>query len=191
VAILDAGIALAREIGLSGLSVGALAERVGMSKSGLFAHFGSKEAIQLGVLKATQQRFEDEVARPAFAAPRGVARLNNLFLGWLAWAANQPQPGGCVILAAASEFDDRPGPVRDYLCAQQEAWLLALRRTVGFAVEADEMPANTDADQFAFEFFGLILSTHHHVRLLRNQQFILRAQAAYARLIKHPPLVAA
>lgn len=186
-AILEAGMALAGEVGLAGLTIGELAERAGMSKSGLFAHFGSKEELQLAVLRAAQARFDDAVSRPAFNAPRGLLRLRSLFSRWLEWAAAQQQRGGCVMLAAASEFDDRPGPVRDHLAAQQRGWLAALGRTVGFAVEAGELPADTDTEQFAFEIFGLILSTHHYSRLLADARFIDMARIGLERLIGAPP----
>ncbi|MEH6460734.1 TetR/AcrR family transcriptional regulator [Chitinimonas sp. JJ19] len=187
-AILDTGIALAREVGLGALTIGELAERVGMSKSGLFAHFGAKEELQLAVLRAAQARFDENVSRQAFLAPRGLARLRELYKRWLGWAASNRQPGGCLMLAAASEFDDRPGPVRDYLARQQEGWLAGLSRTVGFAVEAGELPENTDTEQFAFELFGLILSTHHHVRLLQDERYFALAQAGLERLINAAPL---
>jgi AcrR family transcriptional regulator len=186
-AILEAGIALAREVGLSALTIGELADRVHMSKSGLFAHFGSKEELQLAVLKAAQAKFDDDVSRPAFRSPRGLERLRDLFSRWLAWGAAQPTPGGCLILAAVSEFDDRPGAVRDYLATQQRGWLAGLARAVGFAIEAGELPADTDADQFAFELFGLILSTQHHARLLGDLSYLKRAEAGLERLITAPP----
>lgn len=186
-AILDAAIALAREVGLGALTIGELAERVGMSKSGLFAHFGSKEGLQLATLKAAQLRFDEEVSKVAFQAPRGVLRLRALFERWLAWAAAQRQPGGCLMIAAASEFDDVPGPVRDFLAQQQQGWLVGLGRTVQFAIDGGELPADTDTAQFAFELFGLILSTHHHVRLLNDAHFLASAQRGFERLIAAPP----
>jgi AcrR family transcriptional regulator len=190
-AILEAGVALAREVGLSAVTIGELAERVQMSKSGLFAHFGAKEELQLAVLKAAQAKFDDEVSRLAFQAPRGLARLRDLFSRWLAWGAAQPTPGGCLILAAVSEFDDRPGAVRDYLAEQQRAWLKGLARAVGFAIEAGELPPNTDTGQFAFEMFGLILSTQHHARLLDDLRYLKCAEAGLERLISSPPCLAA
>ena len=96
-----------------------------------------------------------------------------------------------MILAAASEFDDRPGPIRDFLCTQQDGWLTGLRRTIGFAIEVGELPAETDTRQFAFELFGLILSTHHHSRLMRDPRYIDLAPAGLERLIAHPPRLAA
>lgn len=185
-AILEAGLALARELGLSALTIGELAERVGMSKSGLFAHFGAKEELQLAVLRAAQARFDEEVARQAFREPRGLPRMRALFARWLSWTAAQPQ-GGCVILSAASEFDDRPGQIRDHLAQQQQGWLLGLARLVKQAVEAGELPADTDEAQFAFELFGLILSTHHHVRLLSDARFLQAAHTGLERLIANPP----
>ncbi|QDQ24975.1 TetR/AcrR family transcriptional regulator [Chitinimonas arctica] len=186
-AILDAGIALAREFGLAALTIGELAERAQMSKSGVFAHFGSKEELQLAVLRAAQGRFDESVSRVAFQTPRGLARLRELFSRWLSWSAARPQPGGCLMLAAASEFDDRPGLVRDYLAKQQLGWLEGLQRTVSYAIEATELPADTDTEQFAFELFGLILSTHHHARLLNDDRYFRAAQAGLERLISAPP----
>ncbi|WP_374536810.1 TetR/AcrR family transcriptional regulator [Chitinimonas taiwanensis] len=186
-AILDAAIALAREVGLGALTIGGLAERVGMSKSGLFAHFGAKEELQLATLKAAQLRFDEQVSKVAFQAPRGVERLRALFERWLSWAAAQRQPGGCLMIAAASEFDDVPGPVRDFLAEQQRGWLRGLGRTVQFAIDSGDLPADTDCEQFAFELFGLILSTHHHVRLLNDAHFLASARRGLERLIVAPP----
>jgi len=126
------------------------------------------------------------VARQAFREPRGLARMRALFGRWLSWTAAQPQ-GGCVILSAAGEFDDRPGVIRDHLAQQQRGWLQGLARLVGQAIEAGELPADTDEAQFAFELFGLILSSHHHVRLLSDVGFLQAAHAGLERLIGNPP----
>ncbi|MFC4158555.1 TetR/AcrR family transcriptional regulator [Chitinimonas lacunae] len=190
-AILDAAIALAREVGLASLTIGALAERVGMSKSGLFAHFGAKEELQLAVLRAAQARFDEQVLRPALTHPRGLKRLRAMYHGWLDWTMRQERPGGCVILAAASEFDDRPGPVRDFLASQTETWLTGLGRMARLAVEAGELPADTDIEQFAFEWLGLILSVHHHHGLLDDQRFYPMAWRGLERLIAAPPRLTA
>lgn len=188
-AILREGVALAREIGVSALSIGTLAERVGMSKSGLFAHFGAKEELQIAVLKAAQDDFTDTVLKPAFLAPRGLARLRAVVTRWLAWSGGDEKIGGCVILAASHEFDDRPGVVRDYLLLVETNLLHMLRRTAGHAIEAGELPPATDLDQFAFELFGMVMSSHFHTRLLRDPAAGSRAQAALERLIANPLLV--
>ncbi|WP_269533434.1 TetR/AcrR family transcriptional regulator [Chitinimonas sp. BJYL2] len=185
--ILVAGIALARELGLGAVSIGELADRAGMSKSGLFAHFGAKETLQLAILDATLAQFNNEVARKAFQAPRGLARLRALFRGWIDWGLAQQQEGGCPVLSAAAEFDDRPGPIRDFLADTQRQWLASLAKSVQLAMEAGELPADTDTDQAAFEIFGLILSGHHNYRLLNDLQFGERAVVGLERLIANPP----
>ena len=118
--ILGQAVAVASEYGLEGLTIGSLADRLGMSKSGLFAHFGSKEDLQLETLKIARERFERVVFSPALATPRGLPRLRELFRRWLAWADDPAMPGGCVIIGATIEYDDRPGPVRDALVASQQ-----------------------------------------------------------------------
>ena len=111
--ILDEALALCSQVGVSGLSIGSLADKAGMSKSGVFAHFGSKEELQIAVMRESQQRFVDIVVRPALKAPRGIARLRAIFTNWLDWTERARLPGGCPMNAAANEFDDQPGPVRD------------------------------------------------------------------------------
>src|SRR5688572_11771170 len=118
--IVDKAWQLASRDGLSGLSLGKLAGELGLSKSGLFAHFGSKEGLEVEVLKAAAERFTEQVLRPALSAPRGVARLRKLFKNWLSWANDPEQPGGCIFMAAAAELDDTEGPQRDFLVTAQK-----------------------------------------------------------------------
>src|SRR5512140_581658 len=129
-AILDHGLRLASELGLEGLTIGRLAEALELSKSGLFAHFGSKEALQVAVLDRAGERFAEVVVRPALAAPRGEARLRALFERWLAWPREVALPGGCIFVQAASELDDRPGAARDRLAALEREWLETIARVV-------------------------------------------------------------
>jgi AcrR family transcriptional regulator len=118
--LLDTAVREAGSVGLEGLSIGGLARDAEMSKSGVFAHFGSIEDLQIAVLRATRERFIDEVMKPAFAAPRGEPRLRALFERWLDWGEGKLVAGGCPILAASWEFDDRTGPVRDEIARAYE-----------------------------------------------------------------------
>jgi AcrR family transcriptional regulator len=181
--ILNDALAVAGEVGLEGLSIGALASRLGLSKSGLFAHFGSKEDLQLATLRHSQERFEQVVFRPALAAPRGLPRLRTLFENWLGWIARTERPGGCVILAASVEYDDRPGPVRDALVAGQRELRGALAKAVRLAIEAGHLRPDTDPWQVVFELMGIVLAVHHDRGLLDDPRAPDRARKAFDRLI--------
>jgi AcrR family transcriptional regulator len=180
--ILGEAVALASETGLEGLSIGSLAGRLRISKSGLFAHFGSKEELQLATLRRAQARFEDTVLRPAIAAPRGLPRLRALIDRWLAWADDSGLPGGCVILGATVEYDDRAGPIRDALVDAQRRLRTTIARAVEIAVAEGHLAAGTDPEQFAFELFAIVLAAHHDRRLLRDPAVARHAMAAFERL---------
>lgn len=171
-------------VGVGGLSIGALAERARMSKSGLFAHFGSKEELQLAVLRESQLRFAEIVLRPAFRQPRGLARLRAIIVNWLNWTRVANLPGGCVMNAAAAEFDDQPGPLRE----EVKIGLLALRRTladtVTKAVEVGDLRADTDIDQFVFELEGIYQVTQQSRRLFEEPDADRRALVAFDRLVR-------
>jgi AcrR family transcriptional regulator len=181
--ILTQAVALASEIGLEGLAIGPLASRLKMSKSGLFAHFGSKEELQLATLRRAQARFEETVFHPALAAPRGLPRLRALLERWLAWADDPGLPGGCVILGATAEYDDRPGPIRDALADGQCRLREAIARAVEIAVAEGHLAAGTDPEQLAFEFFAIVIAAHHDRRLLRERAAPQRALVAFERLV--------
>ena len=149
--VLDRAVSLTSQIGLDGLSIGELADDLGMSKSGLFAHFGSKDALQLETVRAVCSRFVDEVVAPAFKLPRGEARLWGVFENWLAWSNRTDFPGGCPIIAVSVELDDKPGPTRDFLVNSQKDWLAALSQTVQIAVDEGQFRADVDPAQVAFE----------------------------------------
>jgi len=181
--ILDRAISLASRDGLGGLTIGTLASELGLSKSGLFAHFGSKEDLQLEVLRAAVARFEDAVMRPAFRAPRGERRLRSLLDHWLRWATDPALPGGCVMVAAAAELDDQEGRPRDFLAAKQHELLESLARTARFAVECGDFRADLDAEQLAFDLYSIFLGYNHSKRLLRDPRAEKRVRAAFERLV--------
>ncbi len=187
-AILDEAIALASEVGVSGLSIGALADKAGMSKSGLFAHFGSKEEMQLAVIGRSQERFAEFVLRPALKEKRGLPRLRALMRNWLNWTEKARLPGACPLNSAANEFDDQPGPVRDAVAAGLAAGRQMLGNAVRLAVEAGDLREDTDIDQFVFELVGIELVAMQSQRLFRDKQAITRALDAFERLVRdHSP----
>src|SRR3954471_19107334 len=181
--ILDTAFRLAARDGLEGLSLAGLAGELGMSKSGLFAHFDSKEQLQLEMLRTASDLFVSRVMVPSFKQPRGLPRLKALFENWRRWATDPSLPGGCIFVAAAAELDDREGPVRAYVVSQQKALLEAVARAARLAVEVGHFRRDLDVDQFAFEFHGLYLAYHHAHRLLRDPRTEQRARRAYARLV--------
>ena len=183
-AIVDAALGLASHVGLEGLSIGALAEVTQMSKSGVFAHFGSREELQISVIREYHTRFEDEVFRPAMRERRGLPRLRSLFERWLRRVSVEID-SGCIYISGAVEFDDRPGPVRDALATMVRAWHGALERAIELAIEEGHLRPDTDAHQLLFEIHGLILSLHHDARFLRLPGALARAQHAFERMLAH------
>jgi AcrR family transcriptional regulator len=180
--IIDHAFALAKEAGLEGVSLGVLASQAGLSKSGLFAHFKSKEALQLGVLEEAAERFTATVMRPALLHPRGEPRVRALFEHFLRWKGEE-NPSGCIFMALSYEYDDRPGPIRDRLVAVLRDWHDAIRRVAQAAVEQGEFRAELDTDLFAFEFQGIAMSHHHAGRLLEHPQAERLNAAAFEALL--------
>jgi AcrR family transcriptional regulator len=189
--ILDCASRLASEIGLDSLTIGSLAEATGMSKSGLFAHFGSREELQLAVLERTRETFAEVVFRPALAKPRGLERYRAMFELWLDWTESSDLPGGCPLLGAAMEFDDRPGPIRERVIQLQLEWIGALRRTLRGAIEEGQLPETVDIEQVLFECFGNAMAYHHHRRLLSDTRARTRALVALDHLIERHASAAA
>ena len=183
-AILDEALALASQVGVSGLSIGALADKAGMSKSGLFAHFGSKEELQVAVLREGQQRFVDTVVKPALKQPRGIARLRAILANWLDWTQRANLPGGCPMNAAANEFDDQPGAVRDCVEAGLADGRRLLANAVRMAIETGELRPDTDVEQFVFEFTGITLVNMQSKRLFNDKDANRRALDAFERLVR-------
>jgi AcrR family transcriptional regulator len=182
-AILDAALALASQVGLEGLSIGALAQVTGMSKSGVFAHFGSREELQISVIREYHHRFEQEVFYPAISDPRGLPRLAALFERWLKRVSVEID-SGCIYISGAVEFDDRPGPVRDALVGMVQAWHAALARAIRLAVDEQHLRADTDPLQILFEIHGLVLALHHDARFLRLAGSLDRARTGFRSLLE-------
>lgn len=182
--IVDRALSLASTVGIEGLTLGTLAESLQLSKSGLFAHFKSREALQIAVLENAAEHFRTVVVVPALRARRGEPRVRALFNHWLEWGAQKDMPGGCVFVAAAAELDDRPGPVRDVLVRTQRDWIDLLSQTARGAVEEGHFRADLDTEQFAFELYGIALGCHHQSRLFRDPRALTRTRKAFERLIE-------
>lgn len=184
-AILDRATSLASQVGLTGLTIGVLADDLELSKSGLFAHFRSKEALQIQVLNHAAARFNEVVVAPALQQPRGAPRMQALFDNWVAWARDRALPGGCVFVAATAELDDRPGPVRDRLVALQAAWIDLLAKSFHKGIEAGVFRPDADPQQFAQDMYGVMLSYHLQTRLMGDARGEQRARHAFLRLLEH------
>jgi AcrR family transcriptional regulator len=181
-AIIDAALGLATHIGLEGLSIGALAEVAQMSKSGVFAHFGSREELQISVVREYHTRFEAEVFYPAMQVERGLPRVRALFGNWMKRTSVELD-SGCIYISGAVEFDDRPGPVRDALASTVRTWLSAMRRAVTQAIEAGHLAADLDEDQLLFEIHGLILALHYEARFLKTAGSMARAVQGFENIL--------
>jgi AcrR family transcriptional regulator len=179
-AILEKAFQLATVNGLSGLSIGRLAEEMGLSKSGLFAHFGSKEALDVAVVEEASRQFVQEVMVPALRHPRGEPRLRALFDGWLAWGG---RPGGCFFVGASAELDDRPGPPRDALVRAQKDWVDELAKATRIAIHEAHFRDDVDPEQFAFEIYSLMLGAHLFMRFLREPKALARTKHSFERLV--------
>jgi AcrR family transcriptional regulator len=179
-AILERALEIAKMVGLSGLSIGRLAEDTGLSKSGLFAHFGSKEALCVAVVHEAAQQFVEFVMAPALQKPRGEPRVRALFERWTEWGQ---RPGGCFFVGAIAELDDQPGAARDALTQACKDWLDALATAARITVSEGQFRADVDPDQFAFEVYGIMLGFHAYQKFLRAPASLARAQAALERLL--------
>jgi AcrR family transcriptional regulator len=181
-AIVEAALGLATQIGIDGLSIGALAEVMKMSKSGVFAHFGSREELQISVIREYHHQFEQEVFFPAMESPRGLPRLRALFHNWMIRTSAEID-SGCLYISGAVEFDDRPGLVRDALASSVRTWLTALHRAVLQARDEKHLADNTDATQMSFEIHGLILALHYEARFLRTAKSLHRAKQGFEHIL--------
>jgi AcrR family transcriptional regulator len=182
VSILDEALHVASQVGFEGLSIGQLAERTEMSKSGLFAHFRSKEQLQLQTLDHAVARFTDIVVRPTLRAPRGERRVRELFERWLDWES-EALAGGCVFATAAIEYDDQPGVMHDSLVRQQRDWTELIATVAGTAVSEGEFRTDLDTRQFAFSLQSLMFGYRHAGRLLRDPDALARTRAAFEQLL--------
>lgn len=180
--ILEHAYELARQDGLEGLSIGALALGVGMSKSGVFAHFGSREELQLALLDATTRRFLDFVIRPAVKQPRGLKRLRAILDGWSEWI--RIHYNGCVLISAVVEYDGREdGPLRTRVKEQQAGWRNEVVRAIQQTIDVGDLRADTDPAQLAFELYAVMLGLHHDASLFGFEETHQRTWAAIDRLL--------
>jgi AcrR family transcriptional regulator len=182
-AILERATAMASRLGLEGVTIGRLSEDLGLSKSGLFAHFGAKDALEVEVLRFAADRFVQEVVRPALAAPRGEPRVRAIFEGWLDWGRSQSVPGGCLFVAAATELDDRPGRARDELVRLQRDWLEIIATCFRTGIAERHFRPEADPEQFAHDLYAVMLGWHHATRLMRDPEADARARRAVEGLL--------
>lgn len=180
--VLDQAARTASEVGLRGVTIGSLADLTHMSKSGLFAHFGSKESLQLATVRHARDQFVNLVIRPALAASRGEPRVRALFENWLDWDTNV-LPGGCLFVAAAVEFDDEPGAVRDELVRNQVDLDETIARVFRGGISERHFRDDADPEQFAFQMHGILLAFHQHSRLLGDPLAAERARRALNALL--------
>jgi AcrR family transcriptional regulator len=181
--VLGSALSLATQVGLEGLTIGKLAEHVGMSKSGLFAHFASKENLQVAILEEATARFVALVVAPALKRPRGEPRLRALFDNWLAWSKVDFMPGGCIFVQAGVELDDRPGPARDRYLAAQRDWLATLAGAARISIEEKHFRKDLDVEQLAHEMSSLAFGYHFLRRIGDPVRAERRTRAAFERLL--------
>ncbi|MFT5590364.1 MAG: AcrR family transcriptional regulator [Bradyrhizobium sp.] len=182
-AILDVALDLSSRDGLEGLTIGLLADKMNMSKSGVFAHFGSREDLQIEVLKLYHHHFEQEVFYPSVKEARGLPRLKGMFARWIKRVTVEIA-SGCIYISGAVEYDDRPGAIREELEAMVLAWQTALYRCVEQATYMGHLRAGTDPQQMVFEMYGLILALHHDARFIKRPGSVERAQLGFERLLQ-------
>lgn len=181
-AIVEQALDLASTVGLDKLTIGALANATGMSKSGLFAHFKSKEQLQLQVLAEAERRFIDMVMTPALKQPRGEARIRAIFKRTMKqWESDLP--GGCIFHALSAELDDQPGPARDYLVETQKEHRKAMRRAAQIAIDEGQFRSDLDLEQFTFELGSISAAYHHFGRLLNDPKAEQQAYKAFEALL--------
>ena len=176
--ILDRAVDLASLEGLEGLTIGRLADELGLSKSGLFAHFGSKEELQLATIEQARNRFISTVVRPALDAPRGYPRLLALCRSWLQYVKSGTFPGGCFFAAASFEFDGRPGPIRDIIARLMDDWIETLEKAIRMAIDEGHLYPDLDPAQLAFELNALFFGANFAYYLRGDREAVNRAERA-------------
>ncbi len=181
-AILRTALGQARKIGLDGLTIGSLADMLERSKSGVFAHFGSREDLQLAVIEEGARQFIDHTFVPALKEKRGLPRLRALFHNWVKWIADV-EPGGCLFVVAAAEFGNTEGPQKEKLADLQGQWRKQLAKAVELTVQACPK-SKADPDQVAFELFSLVLGVHHDARLFGARAAVRHGEVAFERVVE-------
>jgi AcrR family transcriptional regulator len=173
-AILQAALEIASKSGLEGITIGHLAESVGMSKSGVFAHFGSREELQIEVIRKYYEHFSQIVFVPALTKAKGLPRLRHMIEAWLKMSVGE-DTSSCFFIAGAAEFDDRPGIVRDELVRSVEDWRSALLRAIKESVTAGHLKKSTSAQEMLFQLYSIVLGAHHDSRFLQNPKSLALA----------------
>ena len=179
--ILATGLDMASQLGLENISIGMLAKKAKMSKSGLFAHFQSKENLQIAILKHAAEDFMNKVIIPALKIPRGIDRIMMVVKKWIEYSSGIS--GGCIFVTASSEFSDRQGKVRKVLLTQQIEWNESLKKMALSAIKSGDFRKDIDADQFAFDLYSLLLGYHYYHRLLNDKKSIFRQEEALNKLL--------
>jgi len=172
---------MATQLSLESVSIGNLAKATRMSKSGLFAHFQSKENLQIKILEHAGELFAQGVVVPALMEKAGIERIKALVNNWIAWSSKLS--GGCIFVSSSTEFTDRPGKVRDYILKQQEDWIDSLRTIARSAIRVGDFREGIDCDQFAFDLYSLLLGFHLYYKMLNNSETKNRQEAALERLL--------
>ena len=176
---------LSSAAGFESLTIGTLAEKLGMSKSGLFAHFGSKQELQMAALDEAARQFTEQVFMPALKAPRGLKRLKALLENWITWPQRASLPGGCPVDAASREYMHQPGPMRDAALDRQRLLDRELSKAVQLAIETGELAKETDPRQFAFELVAIVLCTNRVTPIFGADEAYKRARIAFDRLVQN------
>ena len=171
---------MASQLGLECVTIGALAKTTKMSKSGLFAHFASKENLQMEILRYAGNIFAESVVIPSLKIDAGIPRIKGMVAKWISWDSNLT--GGCIFVSASTEFADRPGKVRDLLLRQQEEWIDCLKQMAKSAIKVGDFRQDSDCEQFAFDLYSLLLGFHLYYKLLNNSETKHRQEAALERL---------
>ena len=182
--ILDAAVDMASESGLESLTIGSVAERAGLSKSGVFSRFGSREELQLAVLQEYERRFVDDVLLPSLREKPGLPRLASMFRRWVERVRREELARGCLFVGSSFEYDDRPGALREAVLAGVDAWRAQLARAARQALEFGHLRREIDVDQLVFEIYSLMLGLHHDARFRKDPQAVERVVAAFERLVE-------
>ena len=179
--VLEAGLDMASQLGLECVTIGNLAKETNLSKSGLFAHFQSKENLQIEILNHAARVFSEGVIIPALKTKAGIPRIRALVDNWIQWTS--VLTGGCIFVSASADFSDRPGRVRDVLLNQQKEWIDCLKRIAQSAVEVGDFRKDIDDEQFAFDLYSLLLGFHLYYNLLDDTETRKRQEAALTRIL--------
>jgi AcrR family transcriptional regulator len=181
-AILQKGLEMVSHLSLEALTIGLLAKEMNISKSGLFAHFKSKENLQLEILDYAAQHFSREVILPALKAERGIPRVRAIVENWIKWGSKFK--GGCIFVTATTEFNDRPGNIQNKLFSQQKQWLRVLRKIGETAIKAGDIKPGTDCEQFAYDLYSLVLGHYYYSQLIKDPRLEHRQEKSLDQFLK-------